>query len=308
MPQLSERENALLHMLPTLKEGEFRVAAQLILQAGEGDHVHASVRQLAERTRCSTSTVQAALASLEARGTISQLTGDRKTATVWTLHLGAVKTIGVSETDTRTSSTGVAAIATPPPVSGPEISTSVAAAATPGVSETATRVPVTDTPETAASEHHKAIAGARPARVDSESTPEEINRSIDRILAANADEADPDTLRDARSWLLGYMRKLGADPQAKPPDDAILAQFLAVAEWEGRGGLLELVHDLAGERAQPGDSYGWFVAVAAQRLLGIRPQALRARREQLRQERRKKPAREGLQHAGEIAQEIARRR
>jgi hypothetical protein len=306
MSKLSERENALLHMLPNLKEGEFRVAAQLILEAGESDRVAASVRELAQRTRCSTSTVQAALASLEARGMTSQVHGNRNTSTVWTLLFAGVKSIGVLVSDTRTGSTGVAAIATPQAENEENFSTSVAAIATPAYREQLHGVSVSDTRNAPAETHQKEIAGAPRARVDSDPVPE-VDRSIDGILTAKAEDADTEALTEARSYLLSYMCKLG-DPRSKPPDDAILAQFLAVAPWEGRGGLLELMHDLAGERAQPGDSYGWFVAVAAQRLRGIKPQELRARRDELRAQRRKRPQREGLEHASGVVAGILQRR
>ena len=38
-----------------------------------------------------------------------------------------------------------------------------------------------------------------------------------------------------------------------------------------------MLQDLMAERRQPGDSYGWFVAVALQRILGISPQQVKAR-------------------------------
>ena len=56
------------------------------------------------------------------------------------------------------------------------------------------------------------------------------------------------------------------------PDNAITAQFLAVAEWPK---LAALLADLAGERKEAGHSYGWYVTVALQRLHGISPEQLR---------------------------------
>jgi hypothetical protein len=57
-----------------------------------------------------------------------------------------------------------------------------------------------------------------------------------------------------------------------PPDDAITAQFLAVAEWPR---LEAMLSDLAAERKEAGYSYGWYVTVALQRIHGLSPARLR---------------------------------
>ena len=63
------------------------------------------------------------------------------------------------------------------------------------------------------------------------------------------------------------------------PDDAITAQFLAVAEWPRLDALL---YDLAAERKEAGYSYGWYVTVALQRIHGLSPARVREMRARLK--------------------------
>jgi hypothetical protein len=102
---------------------------------------------------------------------------------------------------------------------------------------------------------------------------------IDRLLRARKNDYDRTTIERARKWLHGYMAKLGTEPSPHPPDDHILAQFLAVADWPP---LERLLYDLLAERKRPGWSYAWFVTVALQRIHGIDPKAFRARRAHLK--------------------------
>lgn len=80
------------------------------------------------------------------------------------------------------------------------------------------------------------------------------------------------------------MCKLGRDdnnqptPHAHPPDAAIVAQFLAVAEPHRLAPMLEnLMLD-----KQPAYSYAWFVTVALQRMHGIGWQQTKKARAALR--------------------------
>ncbi|HXE11877.1 MAG TPA: hypothetical protein VN633_07150, partial [Bryobacteraceae bacterium] len=54
--------------------------------------------------------------------------------------------------------------------------------------------------------------------------------------------------------------------------DAIMAQFLTVAEWPR---LEARLCDLAAERKEAGYSYGWYVTVALQRIHGLSPARVR---------------------------------
>jgi len=110
---------------------------------------------------------------------------------------------------------------------------------------------------------------------------------IDRLHRANAKLIDPDLLAKARGWLHGYMCKLATREVLRigkphPPDDKIVAQFLAMGDGAGGWGRLEIMlQDLLAERREA-YSYAWFVSVAAQRLHGISAEQLKQRRAELR--------------------------
>ena len=78
-----------------------------------------------------------------------------------------------------------------------------------------------------------------------------------------------------------------AGAKALRPDDAIAAQFLAVAEWPR---LEALLCDLAAERKEAGYSYGWYVTVALQRIHGLSPARVREMRARLKTSAKAKPS------------------
>lgn len=102
---------------------------------------------------------------------------------------------------------------------------------------------------------------------------------LDRVLKARPTKADPAALTEARNWIWGYQRKHGREPNAHPPDDLIVAQFLAVDEWPR---LQAMLYELMAERKEPGYSYAWFISVALQRIHGIAPAAIKQRRATLK--------------------------
>ena len=108
---------------------------------------------------------------------------------------------------------------------------------------------------------------------------ENFARVLERLAKAKAKNYNSEKIAAARQWLHGYMAKLGREPHLHPPDDAITAQFLAVAEWPC---LEALLYELLAERKEPGHSYAWFVTVALQRIHGIPPGTQRQIRAQLR--------------------------
>jgi hypothetical protein len=107
---------------------------------------------------------------------------------------------------------------------------------------------------------------------------------LDRVLRSKPTHHDPKDLETFRRWLHGYMCKLGRDasnqptPNAHPPDNDLVAQFLAVAEPRRLGTMLDA---LLLEK-QPAFSYAWFVTVALQRVHGITWQETKKARSQLR--------------------------
>lgn len=120
-----------------------------------------------------------------------------------------------------------------------------------------------------------ALPGQAP-RLDIESEATEV---LDRVLKASETRTDAELLTTARRWLHGYCCKLGTDPNCHPPDNRIVAQFLAIAEWPR---LERLLYDLLAERRPPGYSYAWFISVALQRIHGIHATRLKARRAELK--------------------------
>lgn len=63
------------------------------------------------------------------------------------------------------------------------------------------------------------------------------------------------------------------------PDKIITAQLLAIAEWPE---LEAFFMQLRIDRAEAGEKYSWFVTVALQRIHAIKPEKLKAQREELR--------------------------
>jgi hypothetical protein len=113
-------------------------------------------------------------------------------------------------------------------------------------------------------------------RVDIDNETTEV---LDRLLKASDKRTDPAAIATARAWLHGYVAKLAPDKDRHPPDNRIVAQFLAIAEWPRLEHLLKALFE---ERQTPGYSYAWFLTVALQRLHGIQPARLKTRRAQLK--------------------------
>jgi hypothetical protein len=92
------------------------------------------------------------------------------------------------------------------------------------------------------------------------------------VLRSKPAHFDKAAIERGRKWLHGYIATISRDPRepqdpnAHPPDDFIVAQFLALAEWSR---LEKLLRDLFHERKRPGQTYGWFVTVGLQRIHGI---------------------------------------
>lgn len=120
-----------------------------------------------------------------------------------------------------------------------------------------------------------------PAPVDIDTSDLDAGGVIDRVLQARKSHFSDSEMGHARGWMHSYAAKLPAldNPHPHPPDDTMVAQFLAVAPWPQ---LERLLYDLMAERKQCGYSYAWFTSVALQRIHGIKPQLLKQRREELK--------------------------
>jgi hypothetical protein len=113
------------------------------------------------------------------------------------------------------------------------------------------------------------------ARADS--TDFDFDNTIDRLQKSKKVDFDETLFELARNRIASHHAKFARPESRQPslPDDAITAQFLAVAEWPKLEGMLV---DLASERKEAGHSYGWYVTVALQRIHGISPERLRKMR------------------------------
>lgn len=103
--------------------------------------------------------------------------------------------------------------------------------------------------------------------------------TIDRVLRARPRDFTPERIEEARGWLLGYRRKLGNAPTCHAPEDNIVAQFLAVADWPD---LERMLYQLFQQRIPPGDKDAWFITVALNRIHSIAPAVIQKRRAQLK--------------------------
>jgi hypothetical protein len=111
---------------------------------------------------------------------------------------------------------------------------------------------------------------------------------IDRCLRAREKHFKPAELERAKQLIWGYQLKFGPDHNSHPPDGDILAQFLAVAEWHRLEAMV--YNELMPDREKPGYKYSWYVTVALQKIHGIKPAILKARRAELRIVRPPPPA------------------
>jgi hypothetical protein len=117
---------------------------------------------------------------------------------------------------------------------------------------------------------HRERANARADSIEKD----DLEKTIDRLLKARKGDYDESLFELARNTIASHHAKFARPENRLPglPDDAITAQFLAVAEWPK---LSDLLSDLAAERKEAGHSYGWYVTVALQRIRGISPEQVR---------------------------------
>jgi hypothetical protein len=128
-----------------------------------------------------------------------------------------------------------------------------------------------------------------------------IETILDRVLRSKPGHFDRASLTRGRKWMHGYLTTANAgwmtderepaDPNIHPPDDFIVAQFLAVGEWPALEAMLK---NLFSERKKPEQNYAWFVTTALSRCHGIHWTMTAKAREQLRLVKR------GQQLAGEL--------
>lgn len=260
---LSASLQQLATLAPTLKEAELRVLLHLTATAAAAgsNSVPASSRDLEAAVRIARSAIQPALDALAKRGLIATRQGTPRSPAVHLLRFLEVATISG-------------------PVTGPPPDQQTALFPQDVALLQGRRGPLPGPPPT---EFQQLPAAAE--IVDSEGVLT-LEGIIDRLSRAKPKDFDLSIVEKTRRWLHGYRLKFPLADEAgrppHPPDDRIVAQFLSMADGKGGFPRLEaMLYDLLGERKQA-YSYAWFVTVAAQRIHGIDPRKLKAKREELK--------------------------
>jgi hypothetical protein len=138
--------------------------------------------------------------------------------------------------------------------------------------------PLPDAKSSTYPSRHIEHASARADSIDFD-----FDNTIDRLQKSKKVDFDETLFELARNRIASHHAKFARPENRQPslPDDAITAQFLAVAEWPKLEGMLL---DLASERKEAGHSYAWYVTVALQRIHGISPERLRKMRGRVKSE------------------------
>jgi len=257
-PQISQIEalQAVAAVAPGLSEAELRVLLALAVRAvNDPDFCcSASSRELAASTRCARANVQRAVDSLTAKLLIVTRLGGSKSASVYMLSF--LKTFAFAG-----SLGGLAARPPTPNYAEGGWHRSEATSTTSAIGQA---VDSLQSPEMAQNVLFRSI--------DPNDRKEKIDRLRAGAINANPIEAmakakpkhyTAGQIDLARRWMYGLAVKLGREKDRHPPDDELLAQFLAIAPWPR---LLSLLIDLQSEGREVGYSYGWFLTVALQRI------------------------------------------
>lgn len=278
---------ALADTAPTLKEAELRVLLELThRQLRSPDGVRAGSRELASACKLERRNVVRALDSLATRCLITTRQGTTTTPAIHRVNILDTKKIpGVKET--------------PPPgrQRGYNDNTLEFFQPHPGVE---------GTPPPAES---TALTRAAPRVEISTALPPELNR----VLRSKVSDFDPDLVAFTRRYLHSFFTKMGVDDNHRrfldtgaaphPPDDKLVAQLLAVAEPPR---LYACLDNLVTERGHEPYNYGWFIAVALQRIHGISWQQTKQARTALRDMKRKQQPAPAEQTGLEFARNLTR--
>lgn len=273
----------ILDLAPILGEAEFKTAHYLATAAETSpEHTcRASNRQIAATTGLSLSNVKQAIKNLVARGKIARRAGSPTQPSGYlvtfldTIHMG-----GLAAGPPR-SNRGLAT-GPPPPEQAGLFQAQGGLAAGPPL-------------------HPESATSSQPAELDPKNPTIE---TLDRVFRATARDYDKALLEKARAWLIGYRKHLNRTQQFPTPDDKIVAQFLAVADWPA---LEKTLQELFHQGITAGDRDAWFVYVALNRIHGIAVKTIDKRREQLRLVRKthRQPEQTGLQFAQDLTRELA---
>jgi DNA-binding MarR family transcriptional regulator len=287
-PQRAALLDRLAEIAPKLKEAELRLAIHMAHTCNVHYSLNASSRQLATATGLARSKVITAIDSLGQRGFITTREGTATRPGAYTLSFAAVVPF-----------TGPLTGPPPQPNLSPKGTTPLPFGDHLVVPFGDAPGPLTGPPPT----ENKGVPAPAPAvDIDTDSI-----GLLDRVLTAKKSHHDKRDLHTLREWVDGYWTKLGPNqPNPHPVDDTILAQLLSIAPLQE---LIQLLKTLFTERKRPELSPAWFVAVALQRIHGIRPETLKARRADLRAVRRPQapePTQDNLEFAGDLIADLAK--
>lgn len=275
----------------TVSDAELRILLHLAIEATKYERDHptwyiavASVRKIAAATGASTSTVQSALRVFEQRNLITKRQGTAERSSRFICRFLEVETLASAAY--RPATQGEAASDTG---CSDHRHTPVAASATQG------SLDIAQDPRACAS-----IESDKPSMYRS-SHPATEGDVWERIATARPEHWPPAQVAEATRWIHGYQAKMRGD-HPHPPDARIVAQLLTVCGGSSDG-VVRLVQDLMLDNVQPGEKYGWYMAVALQRFHGISPDAWRAKRTELRVIRQRRQPRPPIDEANLTSQQ-----
>jgi hypothetical protein len=296
--RMSDALQRIAALASSLSQAELRVLLELAVraEAAGATEIMASSRHLAQSTGLARASVQGAIDSLNARRFIQSDTGSPTKPALHRLicfHREANTSGLVAEPP-------VAQLLSHPGITNePRVALQLShggLATGPGVAQPVSHGGLIIEPEVAQPASHPGLVSAPPrneksvaygerikerASAPADSIDFDFDKTIDRLHKAKKGDFEESLFETARMQIVSHHAKYAREENrlSGPPDDAITAQFLAVAEWPR---LEALLCDLAAERKEAGYSYGWYVTVALQRIHGLSPARVREMRAQLK--------------------------
>ena len=259
----------ILDLAPTLTESELRVLFEVTGQAVINPNLctGASNRKLAERCKIGVSSVKRAIQALTTRGILLRRAGGSKTASRIKPAFMETAQMGGSTMD-------------PPPAlfkSDPGFNLDPPQANSGFTMNPVRPVPgsTVDPPPTQnqqLTEEQQPQQHALDIKTDS-------TLNIDRVIKAKPPKKHTPEFKACRGWMRKLVDTLGEKPDIHGPDDKIVQSTLAVAEYHR---LENVFRDIWNTNTKVGYSWGWFPAVMMERIHGVKPENLEARRAELR--------------------------
>jgi hypothetical protein len=264
-------QTALQHLTdlaPTLKEAELRILLQLtaIAQATPDNPNHTiriSSRELAKLTKLARPALQRALDSLAHRGIITTRQGTATKASSHQLNYLATVKMGGSFGEPPPQTRRLSSSATPDLFE----SQSGSFGMPPGGS-------FAEPPTT----ENEGVPDPSRARVEIDYD-SDVEKLLDRVFRSKPKDFDAGQLEQAKALMHKHRCLLGRERNPHAPDDTITAQFLAIAPWHV---LQLLLWELIQERIDPGETDGWYITVALNRIYKIKAEVTKEVRQKFK--------------------------